>query len=164
MIAPGTSAHPETWPPHIRERYGVTRRPRWIIPVALVAALGAVIVSIAWVRDLTNPRVAAGIAAYQTLSDDHMVIEFQVQRRDSTPVVCAIRARATDGFDVGYAVVDVPAGQGRTTHTYDLRTAYRGFVGELLGCGVDELPANTPGAKFRPGVVPPEQPWTQSEG
>ena len=105
------------------------------------------------------PPIAAGITNYVTLADDHMLIEFQVQRRDPTPATCVLRARARDSFDVGYAVVELPTAEGRTSHSFDMRTAYRPFVGELLGCSIDG-PPDVSGSQFRPGVVPPEQPWT----
>ena len=159
-----TPDRPATWPEHIRQRYGVTDRPRWVVPalvgVLVLAAVGASMM----VAQLVNPPIAAGVTSYQTLGDDHMTIAFQVQRRSSAPATCVLRARAHDGFDVAYAVVELPADQGRTTHTYELRTAYRPFVGELLGCGIDGPPPGVTGAQFRPGVVPPEQPWTQPEG
>ncbi len=56
-----------------------------------------------------------------------------------------------DGFDVGYAVVELPPAQGRTYHTFEMRTAYRALVGELLGCGLMAPPPGIPGAQFRPG-------------
>jgi hypothetical protein len=70
-----------------------------------------------------------------------------------------LRARAEDGFDVGYIVEELPAAQGRTNHTVELRTAYRAIVGELVGCGLSGPPPGLPGAQFRPGVTPPQQPW-----
>ena len=164
MTTSVTPDRPATWPAHIRARYGVTDRPRWLIPV-LVAVLLLVAAGVStMVAQLVNPPIAAGVTSYKTLADDHMTIEFQVQRRASAPATCVLRARASDGFDVAYAVVELPADQGRTTHTYELRTAYRPFVGELLGCGIDGPPENVTGAQFRPGVVAPEQPWTQPAG
>lgn len=161
MTAPVTAGQPTSWPAHIRDRYGVTERPRWVVPALLLLGLAGVIVATAMAAQLVNPPIAAGVSAYKTISDDHMAVEFQVQRRNSAPATCVLRARAEDGFDVAYAVVELPADQGRTVHTYDLRTAYRPFVAELLGCSVDGPPQDVAGAQFRPGVVPPEQPWTQ---
>ena len=112
---------------------------------------------------LSNPAIAAGVLTYRTVSDDRMTIEFEVERRRTSPATCVLRARAEDGFDVGYAIVELPPAQGRTYHTFELRTAYRALVGELLGCGVDGPPPGIPGAQFRPGTVAPVQPWTPSE-
>ena len=157
-----TAGHPSQWPPHIRERYGVTDRPRWA-PIALgVLGLGFLaVVTFLGVR-LSNPAIDAGVLSYVTVSDERMTIDYEVQRRDTSPATCVLRARARDGFDVGYIVVELPPAQGRTTHTLEMRTAYRALVGELVGCGLTGPPPGIPGAQFRPGVVAPEQPWTAS--
>ena len=159
MSAPVKAGHHSTWPEHIRARYGVSDRPRWVLPVLVVVGIGAAVAATAMVAQLASPPIAAGITNYVTLADDHMLIEFQVQRRDPTPATCVLRARARDSFDVGYAVVELPTAEGRTSHSFDMRTAYRPFVGELLGCSIDR-PPDVSGSQFRPGVVPPEQPWT----
>ncbi len=158
-----TAGHPTQWPPHIRERYGITDRPRWA-PIALVALGVAFFAFVTFLGlRLSNPAIDAGVVSYVTLADDRMTIGYEVQRRDPAPATCVLRARAKDGFDVGYAVVDLPAAQGRTYHTVEMRTAYRALVGELLGCGLTGPPPGIPGAQFRPGVVAPVQPWTPSE-
>lgn len=160
MSHPSTVGHPSQWPAHIRARYGVTERPRWV-PVA-IAVLGvaflAAVAAVGW--RLSNPQIRAGVLSYDTVADDRMEIQIQVARRAVTPATCVVRARAGDGFDVGYATVSLPPAQGTTVHTYQLRTAARALVGELLGCGLDGPPPGIAGAQFRPGVVPPEQPWT----
>lgn len=160
MASPRNAGHPEQWPEHIRARYGVSDRPRWL-PAALVALLVVAVAAasvLAW--QLLNPAIAAGVTSYITVSDDRMDIRFQVERRDEGPATCVLRARAEDGFDVGYATVELPAESGRTAHEYSMGTAYRALVGELLGCGLDGPPPGIPGAQFRPGVDPPPQPWT----
>jgi hypothetical protein len=160
MSAPGTAGDPRTWPEHIRARYGVTERPRWV--PWLVGGLGlafvAAVTLVGW--RLANPPIDAGILGYVTVSDERMDVRFEVQRREAGPATCVLRARAEDGFDVAYATVELAPAQGRTTHELALRTAYRSFVGELLGCGLSGPPPGIPGAQFRPGVTPPEQPWT----
>lgn len=165
MATPGTAGtqdrrDPDAWPPHIRARYGITDRPRWV-PV-LLTVLGLVFVAIVTIVgwQLANPAIAAGVTSYETLADDHLVVRFEVERRERVPATCVLRARAEDGFDVAYVTVELPPAQGRTDHEYDLRTAYRALVGELVGCGINGPPPGIPGAQFRPGVVPPEQPWT----
>jgi hypothetical protein len=151
--------HPE-WPEHIRARYGVVDRPRWVpavlAAILVVAALGTTVVG--W--RLANPRIDAGVFGYGTVSDERLDLRFEVVRRTYSPATCVVRARAADGFDVAYAVLELPAAQGRTSHDVRLRTAYRALIGELLGCGLDGPPPGIAGAQFRPGVVPPQQPWT----
>lgn len=160
MSTPGPAGHPAQWPEHIRARYGVSDRPRWA-PAALVAlgvAFLAVVTILGW--RLANPAIDAGVTEYLTLAEDHMRIEYVVTRRDESPATCVLRARAEDGFDVGYIVEELPAAQGPSSHTVELRTAYRAIVGELVGCGLSGPPPGLPGAQFRPGVTPPQQPWT----
>jgi hypothetical protein len=133
------------------------------VPV-LLTVLGLVFVAVVTVVGwrLANPAIAAGVTSYETLADDRMVLRFDVDRRELAPATCVLRARAEDGFDVAYVIVELPPAEGRTAHEYDLRTAYRALVGELVGCGIEGPPPGIPGAQFRPGVVPPEQPWTAS--
>jgi len=158
-----TAGRPTQWPPHIRQRYGVTDRPRWV-PAALIGVGLAFLAFVTFLGlRLSNPAIDAGVLSYATVSDERMTIGYEVQRRDTTPAICVLRARARDGFDVGYAVVELPPDQGRTYHTLEMRTAYRALVGELVGCGLDAPPPGIPGAQFRPGVVAPVQPWTASE-
>lgn len=155
---------PRTWPPEIRARYGVGTRPGWVLPAA---ALGAVLVGLLTFLGVQTLRsgISAGLASFGVEADDHVTISFAVRRPEPVPATCVLRARAEDGFDVGYAVVRLPAAQGHTGHTFELRTAYRALIGELLGCAAgDQPPADAPPAQFRPGVVPPEQPWTPASG
>ena len=158
-----TAGHPSQWPPHIRERYGVTDRPGWVPAALIVLGLGFLaFVTFLGLR-LSNPAIDAGVLSYKTVTDERMTIGFEVQRRETSPATCVLRARAMDGFDVGYAVVELPPAQGRTNHTLEMGTAYRGLVGELLGCGLNGPPPGIPGAQFRPGIVAPVQPWTPTE-
>jgi Domain of unknown function (DUF4307) len=159
MTSRGNAGGPEQWPEHIRARYGVTGRPPWLPALVALLLVGGTIVSGLLVWQLATPVVSAGVTSYTTVSDDHMDIRYQVLRRDEVAVTCVLRARAGDGYDVGYATVELPAASGRTQHELQMRTAYRGFVGELLGCGEDGPPPGIPGAQFRPGVDPPAQPW-----
>ncbi len=159
MPAATNARHPQAWPEHIRARYGVTPPNRWV-PFGL-AALGTVfalaVMFVSW--RLAYPPISTAVVSYATRSDDHLSLTFQVVRRVDVPVECAVRARAADGFDVAYAVVSLPPGTGSTQVTYELRTSSRALLGELLGCGSGRVPPGTVGAQFRPGVLPPAQPW-----
>jgi hypothetical protein len=159
MTSRGNAGRPEQWPEHIRARYGVTGRPRWLPALVVVLLVGGTIVSGLLVWQLATPTVSAGVSSYTTVADDRIDIEYQVVRRTDVAVTCVLRARAADGYDVGYATVELPPASGRTQHELRMRTAYRALVGELLGCGEDEPPGGIPGAQFRPGVDPPTQPW-----
>jgi hypothetical protein len=155
-----TAGHPSQWPPHIKERYGVTDRPRWAPAVLLGLGL-AFLAFVAFLGlRMSNPAIDAGVLSYRTVSDERMTIGYEVERRELSPAICVLRARARDGFDVGYVVVELAPAQGRTYHTIEMRTAYRALVGELVGCGLDAPPPGIPGAQFRPGIVAPVQPWT----
>lgn len=107
---------------------------------------------------VANPPVRAAILSYTPISDQVMEIRYQVVRGDPVAVTCVLRARAKDGFDVGYAVVQLPADSGSHDYSYPLGTAYRGLVGEVLGCAAGTIPPGVAGSQFRPGVLPPEQP------
>jgi hypothetical protein len=158
-----TAGRPSQWPPHIRERYGVTDRPGWA--TAALVALGLAFLAFVTFLGLrlSNPAIDAGVLTYRTVSDERMTIGFEVQRRDTSPATCVLRARARDGFDVGYAVVELAPAAGRTNHTFEMRTAYRALIGELVGCGLGAPPPGIPGAQFRPGTIAPVQPWTADE-
>jgi hypothetical protein len=163
MSSTRTAGHPSQWPPHIRERYGVTDRPRWA-PAALIAVGLAFLAFVTFLGlRLSNPAIDAGVLSYRTVTDERMTITYEVQRRETSPATCVLRARALDGFDVGYAVIELPAAQGRTNHTFEMRTASRALVGELVGCGLTGPPPGIPGAQFRPGTVAPVQPWTSTQ-
>ncbi len=160
----GSAGRPGQWTPEIRARYGVRERPRWLIAMAAFAAACLLAIGTWYAWERANPDITAGLSTFRVISDDHVEITFDVVRELAKPAVCVVRARAVDGFDVGYAEVALPAQSGRTTHTYQLRTAYRALVAELLGCGLGGAPAGLPGPQFRPGVLPPEQPWTPPAG
>ncbi len=160
MAPPGTARSAQEWPPHIRQRYGISDRSRWV-PYALAALGTLTVVAATWAGwILANPVIDAGITSYVTVADDRIDIAFSVQRREEAPALCVLRARADDGFDVGYASVELPPAVGRSDHTYRMRTAYRARIAEIVGCGIDGPPPGIPGAQFRPGVTPPAQPWT----
>ncbi len=163
MSSTRTAGHPSQWPPHIQERYGVTDRPRWA-PAALIAVGLAFLAFVTFLGlRLSNPAIDAGVLSYKTVTDERMTITYEVQRRGTSPATCVLRARSLDGFDVGYAVVELPPAQGRTNHTFEMRTASRALVGELVGCGLTGPPPGIPGAQFRPGTVAPVQPWTSTQ-
>lgn len=163
MSAPtqvGGAGRPSQWSPEMRARYGVRERPRWLIALAVVGGVTLLMLGTWYAWERANPDIASGLSTYSVISDDHVEVTFDVVRRPAEPAVCVVRARAVDGFDVGYAEVSLPAQSGRITHTYQLRTAYRALMAELLGCGLGAAPPGLPGPQFRPGVLPPEQPWT----
>jgi hypothetical protein len=154
-----TTGDPKTWPEEIRIRYGVRAHRPWIRIVLAAAAPALGLALTWWAWQGAHPTVSAGVTTYETLADDHLRIDFTIQRRSPVAVTCILRARSADGFDVAYTSLDLPAAVGTTQHAVDLRTAGRARIGELLGCGVGSAPTGVPGAQFRPGVLPPPQPW-----
>jgi hypothetical protein len=134
-----------------------SRRWRPALFGALVVVLATVVVLVGW--RAANPSVKGAVSAYTTVSDTRMDLTLEVVRRTQEPVTCVLRARASDSSDVGYAVVRIPAGLGPTRINYQMATAYRGLVAELLACAPGGVPAGVAGAQFRPGVLPPTQPW-----
>jgi hypothetical protein len=160
MNAPSSAGRPADWPTHIQQRYGVRRRPEWLVPTLAVATVILVGLGTWYAWQRANPEISYRVTSYRTIADDHMEIAWDLQRARAEVAVCVLRARAPDGFDVAYVEVELPAVEGRTAHLYQLATAYRGLVAEVLGCGFGAAPPGMPGGQYRPGVTPPEQPWT----
>lgn len=149
-----------TLPPHLQARYGVGRRSGWAW-VWGGLAVAVFVLAIAFVAfQLAAPKIDGKLLAWDDSADDHVRVTFEVARPDGETAYCVVRAQDSSRVDVGYAVVEVPAGPGYAQTTYALRTIAPAYVVELLGCGPDNPPARVPPEQFPPGVVPPDQPWT----
>lgn len=148
-----------TLSPELQARYGVGKRSPWAVAWAalviavFVGAFGFV------AYQLAAPKVDGKLLAWDDSAADHVLVTFEVARPDGEAAYCALRAQDSSRVDVGYAVVEVPAGEGYVQQSYALRTLAPAFIVELLGCGDENPPARVPPPQFPPGVVPPAQPW-----
>ena len=142
--------------PQMRERYGVGRRSA---APAVVAVLAVVVLGfVAWLTVAGEAtRVDASLLSWDARAD-HATVTFSVRRAEGLETRCVLRGQDRTRADVGYAVVDLPAGDPQVTVTYELATLMPAYVIELLGCSVDGDPAVN-GPQFPPGVAAPEQPW-----
>jgi len=149
-----------TLSPELQARYGVGRRSPWAwIWGALAVAVFAGAMAFVGVQ-LAAPKIDGKLLAWDDAADDHVLVTFEVARPDGETSYCVLRAQDSSRVDVGYAVAEIPAGEGYVQQTYPLRTIAPAFVVELLGCGPENPPARVLPPQFPPGVVPPDQPWT----
>jgi hypothetical protein len=142
----------------MQHRYGLDRRPvgRWIAVSLLIAAF---VVALGFVAHaITKASVDGTLITWKVVGSDRVDARIQVRRVDDVPVTCVLRAQDFDRADVGYAVVDVPAGGLQVELPYSMRTLAPATITELLGCSADGRPNVTP-PQFPPGVVAPAQPY-----
>ncbi len=123
-----------TFPPG---RYGRRRErgpaPRWIVPVLLCAVLvGALGLAITGYRNQSG-GVQAQVRSF-AVGPAEVRVTFDVNRPDSEPVQCLVRARDRQGAEIGRALIRVPAGRRHVTVTHTLPTRGRPITGEVLGC------------------------------
>ena len=134
-------AEPGPWPPG---RYGRRRDPRrwsrirWL-PAALIVAV--IIVGTAMAYQLNRQYGAARpyhptVERFYDITDEQVVVEFTVRVPDGETAICAVRARAADGGEVGReeVVVNPPRGVTRPRVVYRLATTERPVTGEVQRC------------------------------
>lgn len=126
-------------------RYGRRREPRstprWL--VALLTA-GVVVagfaISAQLYRQYGDPEYRPSVLAFQVgegADDGTVTIRFQVFKPAGKAATCIVRARASNGEEVGRAEVDIPAGNPDSesvTVTYTLATSREPVTGEVVGC------------------------------
>mgnify|MGYP006277721491 CR=1 FL=1 len=147
-------------PPHLQARYGVGRRPWGAYAIAglLIAGFLAALALVAY--NVLSPNIQPKLLAWKVMSPDHVDVTFEVRRPAEDDVYCVIRAQDESQADVGYAVVELPAGTPYEQQVYPLRTLAPAYVVDVLGCQAGGPPQRVPPPQFPPGVVPPAQPWT----
>lgn len=135
------------------------RRPvgRWITVVVLAVAFAGALIFVG--TNVTQNPVEFRLVKWQVAGPEYVDVQIFVDRPVQGDVTCIIRAQDSKHIDLGYAVVDVPTGEGGILLDYPLATLTEAYAVELLGCAVGEEPGVSP-PQFPPGVVPPEQPWT----
>lgn len=135
---PATTAPPAPmFPPG---RYGHRRAPRrrgrglYAAGLCAVVVIGVLVAVVGYQR-YGDPAYQAEVITYTDITDDQIVITFQVRLPAGESAVCGVRARSRDGEVVGRAEVAVPAGQEQTSHR--LATNRRPFIGEVVRCRAD---------------------------
>jgi len=147
--------------PAMRERYGLDRSP-WPGRLLAIAVITGFVAAMVYVGvQLARTPIEAQLLVWQQPSPDRIDITFEVRRPASLDVRCVLRAQDADRVDVGYAEALVPAGSNYVQQTYQMRVIAPVGVVEILGCGDAGQPQRVPPPAFPPGVVPPEQPWSQ---
>lgn len=153
----GSPFRPEQLSPAIRARYGLDRR-RWGLPVVIgVLALAVAGAVAALTAAQAERRVDVTLLSWQERAD-HATVVFEVRRAGGQETRCVVRAQDRTRTDVGYAQIDVPAGEAATVVTVELATLMPAYTVEVLGCSIDG-PPRVPPPQFPPGVVAPEQPY-----
>jgi hypothetical protein len=121
-------------------RYGRRRERRrrpWLAPALLaVVVVGGVLMAARLYQLYGDPDYDATVIRYTGITDSRIVVDFQVRVPAGGTAVCAVRARAYDGAEVGRAEVPVSAapGQRLATTSYQLTTNRRPFIGEVVRC------------------------------
>lgn len=133
-----TNATP-TFPPG---RYGRRReRPptRWWVPVGLgtvVVAAGVVAAVLLTQQYGAGRPYDSNVERFYDMTDEQVVVEFTVVVPEGEVAICAVRARAQDGREVGREEVRVepPPGVTRPLVTHRLDTTAPPVTGEVQRC------------------------------
>lgn len=135
------ATNPPSAPVFPSGRYGRRREPgrrRPLVPVVLavvlVAALGLATVRL--YNQYGDPTYDAQVITYTDITDSQVVIDFRVTVPAGGSAVCLLRARSSDGAEVGHEEVTVTArpGERQVTAQHRLATSARPFIGEVLRC------------------------------
>lgn len=145
-------------PPRLQDRYGYRRTPRWLIAIGVVAVIGLVGFGSWTALRIGNPPVQSKLLAWDADATDFTTITYEVRRPVDVSVQCVLRVQDQLHQDLGYAVVDIPAGTTYVQNTYSVATRAKGYAAELLGCSSDGI-ENIAVADFPPGTSNPPQPW-----
>jgi len=102
------------------ERYGrPSRTGRVVLTIAVTVTVGA---GLGWLVDAavegSTPDVAAGVVAFEVVSDRRTELTFEVRRSEESAVTCEIYAQAEDKAIVGERSIELsaaPAGSQRVT-------------------------------------------------
>jgi hypothetical protein len=101
---------------------------------ALAGLLGVLVLLgtfLAWERSSAH-RTSASVLSYRVVDDHSVEIRFDVAKSVDSTVVCALRAVASDGAEVGKK--DVTVGPGPRVVTAVVTTSRRTAVGQVTGC------------------------------
>ena len=153
-----------TWPPRIRQRYGLDRSP-WPRRLLVAAVVAAFVAMSAYVGvALSSRSTESRLLTWSQQAADRVDITFEVRKAPGQAVRCLLRAQDSDRVDVGYALVEVEPGKDYQQLTYSLRVLGPAAIAEVLDCRTPGEQLRAPGPQFPPGVVPPDQPWSPAQG
>lgn len=144
------------WPDHIKERYGVGRKPTFTIALATVTAILVTAgLGMANYRQ-DHPAINWQLKAFKIVDESKVSVEWQIVREEKKDTYCVIRAQDAKRRDVGYVTVLVEGGDKNATMNYDLNTESLAVLAEILGCAYQPK-MRVPPADFPPGVKIPTQ-------
>jgi len=147
----------------MKQRYGIRPTP-WTTKVLVGVVVLAYAIAIGYVFvQLAGRSVESQLLVWTQPLPDRVDITFEVERRGGDSVTCVVRAQDPDRVDLGYATTDIEAGETYVQSTYSLRVLGPAAVVEVLTCVPSGEQLRVPGPQFPPGIVPPQQPWTDPE-
>lgn len=114
------------------------RTPRWL-PIVLAVGVVAVGTAVAMVLSQAygpGRPYDATVHRFYDVTDEQVVVEFSVVVPEGETAVCAVRARAAHGGEVGREEVRVapPPGETRPLVVHRLATIERPVTGEVPRC------------------------------
>ncbi len=123
-------------------RYGRRRdgRRRIFAPALFGVVILAVslLLAVKLYKQYGDPTYDAQVIRYTAPTDREMLIDFTVRVPVGGAAVCALRARAYDGAEVGRREVTVPGAAGgndqQVTASEAIPTTARAFIGEVVRC------------------------------
>lgn len=148
-------------PPELQDRYGYRRTPWPVIVVVLVIVIVLVGYGSWAALRAANPDARWEMLTWSNVNGTHTDITWEVRRSANDQITCALRVQGKDTSDLGYALVDLPAGTDYVQETYSVATNGPAHVAEVLGCAKTGSPLNVPEPAFAPGTTNPPQPWRQ---
>jgi hypothetical protein len=147
----------------MQERYGLSGRSpaRFLLPAVVVLAfVGALTFVTAML--VTRDPVSGQVLTWTVVSPDRVDLTLRISSSGRDDVTCVVRAQDLTMVDVAYVEIDLTPEQQASLVPYSLRTLARAATVSVLGCATGGSPEGIPPPQFPPGVVPPEQPWTDS--
>ena len=123
-------------------RYGRRRDGRrrifWPTLFGVAILAGSLLLAVRLYNQYGDPTYDAEVIRYTAATDREMLIDFTVRVPVGGAAVCALRARAYDGAEVGRREVTVAgATEGndqQVTATEPVPTTARAFIGEVVRC------------------------------
>ena len=112
------------------------------IVLTVVGALVGLAFAIAlFVQFGPGTDVSAQVRSFEVLSDTAVRVDVEVARDPGAKAWCVLRARDSDGAEVGRRQVDVPVSDDRSTVlSAEVPTTGRPNTGELVGCQPGSAP------------------------